>query len=151
MFFYSFLIALCPDLCFNKRRVDTAATLPRPDLAAHRRAVQASFSEIVTELAQILGKKLTAYIAGVKDTRVIDRWMQGGIEPYRDAESRLRLAYQMGKTLSEHDSPRIVQAWFTGLNPELQDRAPARLLKDGDVEKVGPELLNAMRAFLAGG
>jgi hypothetical protein len=126
-------------------------TRPRPDLAAHRRAVQASFSEIVTEVAEILGKKLTAYIGGVKDTRVIDRWMQGGVEPYRDAEPRVRLAYQIAKTLSEHDSPRVVQAWFTGLNPELQDRTPIRLLREGDVEKVGPELLNAMRAFLAGG
>ena len=128
-----------------------ATTLPRPDLAAHRRAVRASFSEIVAELVQILGKKLTAYIGGVKDTRVIERWMQGGTEPYRDAEARIRLAYQIAKTLSEHDSARVVQAWFTGLNPELQDRAPIRLLKEEEVAKVGPELLNAMRAFLAGG
>lgn len=127
------------------------ATLPRPDLAAHRRAVQASFPEIVTELVQILGKKLTAYIGGVKDTRVVERWMQGGIEPYRDADSRIRLAYQIARTLSDHEPARVVQAWLTGLNPELQDRTPIRLLKEEDVEKVGPELLNAMRAFLAGG
>ena len=54
-----------------------AVTLPRPDLAAYRRAVQAPFPEIVGELAAILGKKLTAFIGGVKDTRVIERWMQG--------------------------------------------------------------------------
>ena len=127
------------------------ATLPRPDLAAHRRAVQASFPDLVAELVEILGKKLTAYIGGVKDTRVIERWMQGGIEPYRDADPRIRLAYQIAKTLSEHTPARVVQAWFTGLNPELQDRTPIRLLKEGDIEKVGPDLLNAMRAFLAGG
>ena len=127
------------------------ATLPRPDLAAHRRAVQASFSEIVAELVEILGKKLTAYIGGVKDTRVVERWIQDGVEPYRDADRRIRLAYQIAKTLSEHDSPSVVQAWFIGLNPELQDRVPIRLLKEEDVEKVGPQLLNAMRAFLAGG
>ena len=126
-------------------------SLARPDLAAHRRAVQAPFAEIVADLAEILGKKLTTYIGGVKDTRVIERWMQGGVEPYRDAERRIRLAYQIAKTLREHDSARVVQAWFTGLNPELQDRTPIRLLKEEDVEKVGPELLNAMRAFLAGG
>ena len=100
---------------------------------------------------RILGKKLTAYIAGVKDTRVVERWMQGGIEPYRAADPRIRLAYQIAKTLREHDSARVVQAWFTGLNPELQDRTPIRLLREGNVEEVGPELLNAMRAFLAGG
>ena len=128
-----------------------ASTLARPDLAAHRRAIQAPFAEIVAELAEILGKKLTAYASGVKDTRVVERWIQGGVEPYKDADRRIRLAYQIAKTLSEHDSARVAQAWFMGLNPELQDRTPIRLLKDEDIEKVGPELLNAMRAFLAGG
>jgi hypothetical protein len=125
--------------------------LARPDLAAHRRAIQAPFAEIVEELVQILGKKLTAYVGGVKDTRVVERWMQASVEPYRDADRRIRLGYQIAKTLSEHESTRVVQAWFIGLNPELQDRTPIRLLKEEDVEKVGPELLNAMRAFLAGG
>lgn len=126
------------------------ATLPRPDLAAHRRSVQAPLEEIVEELAGILGKKLIAYLAGVKDTRHVDRWIAGA-EPYREAARRIRLAYQIAKTLSEHDAPRVVQAWFMGLNPELQDRTPIRLLREEDPEKVGPELLNAMRAFLAGG
>ncbi len=126
-------------------------TLARPDLAAHRRAIHASFAEIVEELAQILGKKLTAYVGGVKDTRVVERWTRGGVEPYRDADRRIRLTYQIAKTLSGHESNSVVQAWFIGLNPELQDRTPIRLLKEEDIEKVGPELLNAMRAFLAGG
>jgi len=126
-------------------------TSARPDLASHRRAIHASFAEIVEELAQILGKKLTAYVGGVKDTRVVERWMQGGVDPYRDADRRIRLTYQIAKTLSEHESNSVVQAWFIGLNPELQDRTPIRLLKEQDIEKVGPELLNAMRAFLAGG
>ena len=127
------------------------ATAPsRPCLAAHRRSIQAPFAEIVAELVEILGKKLTAYVGGVKDTRVVERWTQGRVDPYRDADQRIRLAYQIAKTLSEHESARVVQAWFTGLNPELQDRTPIRLLKEEDVEKVGPELLNAMRAFLAG-
>ena len=128
-----------------------AGTLARPDLAAHRRAVQAPLAEIVAELVEILGKKLTAYIGGVKDTRVVERWIHSSVEPYKDADRRIRLAYQIAKTLSEHDPARVVQAWFIGLNPELQDRAPLRLLKEEDLDKVGPELLNAMRAFLAGG
>ena len=127
-----------------------STTLPRPDLAAHRRSVQASFAEIVDELAVIIGKKLTAYIGKVKDTRHVERWING-VEPYRDADRRIRLAYQIAKTLSEHEPARVVQAWLMGLNPELHDRAPIRLLREEDPEKVGPELLNAMRAFLAGG
>jgi len=68
-----------------------AATLPG----------QVPFAEIVAELVPILGKKRTAYIGGVKDTRVAERWMQGGTEPYRDADLRIRLAYRIAKTLSE--------------------------------------------------
>jgi hypothetical protein len=37
-----------------------------------------------------------------------------------------------------------------GLNPELTDRVPIRLLRDGDLAVVGPEILGAVRAFLAG-
>ena len=45
----------------------------------------------------------------------------------------------------------MVQAWFTGLNPELNDRVPVRLLREENVEAVGPEILSAARTFLAGG
>src|SRR5581483_8124575 len=84
-------------------------SMARPDLAAHRRAMRAPFAKIVAELAEILGKKLTAYVGGVKDTRVIERWIQGDVEePYRDADRRTRLAYQIAKTLSEHDSAGVV-------------------------------------------
>ena len=52
---------------------------------------------------------------------------------------------------SERDAPRVVQAWFQGLNPHLEDRSPARLLRDGDLDEVGPLVLAAARAFLVGG
>jgi hypothetical protein len=127
-----------------------AATPARPDLAAHRAATTTEFPTVVRELAGILGKKLTAYIGGVKDVRAIDRWLEG-TEPYKEAEPRLRFSFMLAKMLQEHDSPRVVQAWFTGLNPELNDRVPVRLLREGDLDKIGPQLLGAARAFVAGG
>jgi hypothetical protein len=125
-------------------------TPPRPDLLAYRKATTLEFSELVTELAAILGKKLTAYIASVKDTRAIERWMTGS-EPYKGVEERLRFAYRLAKMMSDHEGPRVVQAWFTGLNPELGDRVPVRLMREEDVATVGPQILGAARAFLAGG
>jgi hypothetical protein len=98
----------------------------------------------------LIGKKLTAYIGGVKDVRALDRWIDGAA-PYKDAEDRLRFAYRVVKTLEKHDHAAVVQAWLTGLNPELNDRVPIRLLREGDLEKVGPEILGAVRAFVAGG
>ena len=122
---------------------------PRPDLAAHREALSLAWPELVTRLTEIIGRKLTAYIAGVKDVRALDRWING-IEPYRDVEDRLRFAYQVVRTLSQHDSPKVVQAWLTGVNPELGDRVPLRVLRDGEVATIAPEVLGAARAFIAG-
>ena len=44
-----------------------------------------------------------------------------------------------------------VQAWLTGVNPELGDRVPLRLLRENDIDAVAPAILSAARAFLAGG
>ena len=125
-----------------------ALTQPRPDLAAHREAISLQWSDVVNRLIELLGKKLTAYIAGVKDVRALDRWL-AGTAPYGDVEARLRFAYQVARTLAENDSPQVVQAWLTGVNPELGDRVPLRLLREGDLDAIAPEILGAARAFLA--
>jgi hypothetical protein len=122
---------------------------PRPDLAAHREASSLAWPEVITRLREIVGPKLTAYITGIDDVRVLDSWISG-TEPFGDVEERLRFTYQVVRTLSQHDSPRIVQAWLTGVNPELGDRVPLRVLRNGDLATVAPEILGAARAFIAG-
>jgi hypothetical protein len=64
-------------------------------------------STVVERLVEIVGRKLTAYIGGVKDVRAVNRWIAGG-EIYGEAEARLRFAFQVVRTLSEHDSPAVV-------------------------------------------
>ena len=127
-----------------------ATTLPRPGLEAHREAISLPFPELVSRLAALIGRKLTAYVAGVKDVRTVDGWVHGN-NSYRDVEPRVRLTFQVVRTLSDHDSQRIVQAWLTGVNPELGDRVPLRLLREGDLNVIGPEVMAAVRAFIAGG
>jgi hypothetical protein len=68
-----------------------------------------------------------------------------------EEEARLRFTYQVVRTLNEHDSSRVVQAWLIGINPELGDRVPLRLLKEGNLEEIAPAVLGAARAFIAGG
>ena len=68
------------------------------------------------------------------------RWIDGAA-PYKSAEERLRFTYRVVKNLEKHDDASVVQAWLVGLNPELDDRVPIRLLREGDLEKVGPEIL----------
>ncbi|MFZ0744765.1 MAG: DUF2384 domain-containing protein [Terracidiphilus sp.] len=121
--------------------------LARPDLFAHREALRLPASKVVEKLVDIIGRKLTAYIGGVKDARAVDRWIAGGAV-YGDAETRLRFAFQVARTLSEQDSPAVVQAWLTGANPELGGRVPLRLMRDNEIDSVAPAILSAVRAYL---
>jgi hypothetical protein len=50
--------------------------------------------------------------------------------------------------LSEKEAPKVIQAWLMGLNPELGDRVPLRLMRENDLETVAPEIMGAARAFL---
>lgn len=128
----------------------TTKSLSRPGLAAHQEALRLPFPELVKRLTELIGRKLTAYAAGIKDTRALDRWIDG-TQPYGDAEQRLRLTFQVVRTLSDYDSPSTVQAWLMGVNPELGDRVPLALLRAGEIDTVGAEVMAAARAFIAGG
>jgi hypothetical protein len=123
----------------------------RPDLAAFDRAVRQTFPVVVKELRELLGAKLVAYVAGVSETRAVHGWADGGREPRGSVEERLRLALRIAGFIADHENRGVAQAWFQGLNPQLDDRSPARLLREGDVEDVGPQILTAARAFVVGG
>jgi hypothetical protein len=43
----------------------------------------------------------------------------------------------------------VVQAWLTGVNPELGDRVPLRLMRENEIDAVAPAILGAARAFLS--
>jgi hypothetical protein len=128
-----------------------ALTRPRPDFAAHQRAVRAPFREVAQELREILGARLAAYIGGVAETRAVREWAEGTRAPGNDVQQRFRVALQVALLLNESDGREITQAWFQGLNPQLDDRSPARLLREGALEETGPQVLAAARAFLVGG
>ena len=128
-----------------------SVTEARPDLAAHTRAVRATFPELVSELRLVLGARLVAYLGSVKETRAVRQWAEGEREPSEEVRSRLRVALQVALPIAEAESPEIAQAWFQGLNPQLEDRSPARMLREGELEEVGPAVIAAARAFLIGG
>jgi hypothetical protein len=131
----------------------TMATIERsrPDLDAHARATRAAFPEVVAELRDGLGARLVAYLAGVGETRAVNEWTEGKRTPSDETQQRLRFALRITIPIVAADSPEIAQAWFQGLNPQLEDRSPARLLREGALDEVGPMIVAAQRAFLVGG
>lgn len=124
--------------------------LPRPDLACHEESMRKTFPQIAGELRELLGARLVAYIGAVKETRAVREWADGAREPGSAAtERRLRLTYAIARCIAEADGKETAQAWFQGLNPLLDDVSPARLLRDGDLDTVGPLVVTAERQFLA--
>ena len=119
----------------------------RGGLKAYQDSVRLPTAELVKELRELLGAKLVAYIGSVKETRAVRQWIEGDREPSAAVTNRLRVAYHVAALLAERDSPAVVQAWMQGMNPQLDDVAPARLLRDGNLDDVGPAVLAAARAF----
>lgn len=128
-----------------------AVTQARPDFDAHSKSVRASFPELTEQLRAVLGARLVAYLGSVRETRAVNQWADGAREPSADVQQRLRVALQIALTIAGSESAAVAQAWFQGLNPQLEDRSPARLLREGDVNEVGPAVITAARAFLIGG
>lgn len=125
-------------------------TLAKPDMQARSQSRLLGGSELAAQMVELIGRKLTAYIASVKDVRSVDRWIAGG-QFYGDAEERLRFGYQVVRMLSDYDKPSVVQAWLMGINPELGDRAPIKLIREYPIAEIAPQVLGAARAFVAGG
>lgn len=126
-------------------------TAARADLRAYEQSVRLDVPELVGQLRELLGARLVAYVASVGDTRAVRQWADGDREPADMTVRRLRLAFRVAATLTELDSPPVVQAWFQGTNPHLDEVAPARLLREGDLDDAGPAILAAAKAFAAGG
>ena len=124
---------------------------PRPGLDAFARATRAEPADLVRDLRELLGAQLVAYLGGVKETRAVRQWADGTRDVNPKALGRLRLSYQLAALVTQRDTPEVAQVWFQGLNPALDDRSPARLVREGDLEKVGPQVLAAARAFATTG
>jgi hypothetical protein len=104
-------------------------TLARPELVAHRAATAASFADVVRDLSDTLGKKLTAYLAGVKDARAIDRWITGSKRVHS-------IRYELG-TWFERWKDDHVLANRRILELDAKREAPAKLLARYFVQRRG--------------
>jgi hypothetical protein len=108
------------------------------------------FLEITQQLSQILGRKLTAYVGGAHAVRDVDQWIEGAM-PDDEAQKRLRFTYELVCLLAKTESRDEIQAWFTGMNPSLGDRAPLQCIRKCHLEQLRPKIFGAVTAFIVGG
>lgn len=110
------------------------------------RAVVPSVEEMAATLQQLFGQKLTAFMAGTDDPKVVGKWARGEVRPTPMTARRLADAHGIAELLLRYESPQGVCSWFLGMNPELDDRAPAEVVGDD------PGLVwDAAHVFLATG
>lgn len=122
-----------------------SASTSTPDLTqAYRDSLSLSLPELVGRLQDVLGAKLLAHIAGTKDAKAVYDWGRGQRTPRQDVETRLRETYHALAMIQMVDSDDVARAWFIGLNPQLDDTAPATALREG----LAKDVLVAARSFV---
>lgn len=112
---------------------------------AHRQTVESTPRDVARFLQDALGQKLVAYIANVSGERTVAHWVAGTRSPNADAEERLRAAFYIFRLLGEVESSHVVRAWFVGMNPALDETAPATAIREGRLRDAAA----AAKAFLA--
>lgn len=114
--------------------------------SSHKRSVELRFEDIVAFLQREIGPNLTAYIAG-KSVNTVGRWSKSEQKPGDKEERRLRETYRIFQLITEADSNHVARAWLMGLNPQLDDQAPADALREDKLR----DALVAAKAFRVGG
>lgn len=118
-------------------------------IEAHRKAVNADLKTIASTLIEVLGRPITAGIVGIRNPKTISRWASGEVTSVRDrwSEERLLATYQVVDLILDEFGPETVRAFMLGMNPVLNDEAPAIALRDGDFKGA----MDAARNLIAGG
>jgi len=112
-----------------------------------RQAKTAAIADIAAYLQENLGQKITAYLSGLKDPKVVGIWAKGRGEPRTVPAQRLRCAYEAALMLVGAYGSETAKAWFFGTNTRLDDEAPAYLLRHAATPEDLHFILPAARAF----
>ena len=128
-----------------------SAVRSKPELATHSEVSRMEFPARCREVegcarspARRVSRRRQRDTSGSRVGRRSAKAVQG-------VQQRLRLALTVALMIAERDDKHVAQAWFQGLNPQLDDISPARLLRDGDYDDAGKRVLAAARAFMVRG
>lgn len=113
-------------------------------------ATRSDISEIAGYLQEHLGQRLTAYLSGLKDPKMVGQWAAGRVEPRDVASMRLRHGYQAARLISETFGDRTAKAWLFGSNSQLRGEAPAFVLRHGRLPEDVTQVVRAAAGFVEG-
>src|SRR3954453_7906176 len=113
-------------------------------------ATRLGIDAVAAYLQEQLGQKLTAYLAGVTDPKMVGRWAAGKAQPRDEREMRLRDAFKATRMLVEAFGAQTAKAWWVGSNTRLDDRAPAAIVRGATDPDMLRFVLPAARAFAGG-
>jgi hypothetical protein len=119
-------------------------------IAVSDEATRLDVTEIAAYLQLQLGQKLTAYLAGVTDPKMVGRWAAGKARPRDEREMRLRDAFKATRMLVEAFGAATAKAWWVGSNTRLDDRAPAAIVRHAADPEALRYVVPAARAFAGG-
>ena len=117
--------------------------------AAYKRSVSQPAAAKLTYLQETLGRRLTAAALGVKDTRTVQSWAQGGvIRGGDDQEHRIQALFRATYAVTEVFSPAVAAAFLRGSNPALGGKAPLLVLADEPPAEAEERVMRAVDALL---
>jgi hypothetical protein len=114
-------------------------------------AARLPIHEIVAFLRQKLGRTTIAYISGVKDPKMVSHWMAGQHAPRDVPQMRLRESYHAARLVIGAFDAATAKAWFFSSNAELNDRAPAYVIRTARSWEEMRTVVPAARAFTQNG
>jgi hypothetical protein len=127
-----------------------ADQLDLADESISRSAVLADAAGLAAYLQRHLGQRLTAYLAGLKDVKMVGQWAKGRVEPPAITRERLRAAFYATSLFLLRYEDEAAQGWFFGANSSLDDRAPASVLRDAETPDQIALIVPLARAFVRG-
>jgi hypothetical protein len=110
-------------------------------------AARLPIHEVAMFLRTHLGQRMTAYISGVSDPKMVSHWIARRNTPRDQSQMRLREAYTAAQLLLADYGDEAAKAWFFGSNVDLADQAPAYVLREAETWEDLRLVVPAARAF----
>lgn len=95
-----------------------------------RQAAVLPVADVAGYLQDALGQRMSAYLAGLKDTRQVGRYRRpDGPAPTPQVERRLREGYKVVHMIADCYDEATARNWLFGTNTRLDDQAPIGVLR----------------------